>query len=58
MIKNAVQKVVLSTGLCLSEFFYIRFFSQYSELEQIIFTAKRLQKRYRVRYLRAFILNT
>ena len=39
-------------------FVYIRFFSQYNELEQIIFMAKRLQERYRVRNLRAFILNT
>ena len=46
-----------SSILCLS-FVYIRFFSQYSELEQVVFIAKRLQERYRVRNLYAFILNS
>ena len=44
----------LSSILCLS-FVYIQFFIQYSELEQVGFIAKRLQERYRVRNLCAFI---
>ena len=38
----------------MSEFVYIRFFSQYSELEQVVFVAKRLQERYRVSRLVRF----